>query len=113
MNKRLSDLIRQGATIITPTQRLSRHLRYLFATEQIAQGKQAWQTPDCLPWTAWCRRCFESLSFRTDDKVTVLSNLQQQWLWQEIINSSKYKNQLLQITATAKQAAHAYQLCQQ
>ena len=113
MNKRLSDLIRQGATIITPTQRLSRHLRYLFATEQLAQGKQAWQTPDCLPWTAWCRRSFESLSFRTEDKVTVLSNLQQQWLWQEIINNSKYKNQLLQITATAKQAAHAYQLCQQ
>jgi ATP-dependent helicase/nuclease subunit B len=113
MNNSLSELIRTGATIITPTQRLSRHLRYQYAADQLSQGKQAWQTPDCLPWTAWCKRSFESLSFRTEDKYIVLNNLQQQWLWQEIISNSKYKDQLLQITATAKQAAHAYQLCQQ
>ena len=113
MNKTLGKLIVDGATIITPTQRLSRHLRYQFATDQIKRGKQAWRTADCLPWTAWCKRSFESLAFRTDDKFTVLNNLQQQWLWQEIIGHSKYKEQLLQTTATAKQAAHAYQLCQQ
>lgn len=113
MNKSLSDLILQGATIITPTQRLSRHLRHQYATSQIAQGKQAWQTPDCLPWSAWCKRSFESLLFRVPDNVTLLSNVQQQWLWHEIINGSNYRNQLLQITATAKQAAHAYQLCQE
>lgn len=113
MNKTLSELIADGATIITPTQRLSRHLRYQFATDQIEKGKQAWQTPDCLPWTAWCKRSFDLLSFRTDEKFTVLSHFQQQWLWQEIISNSKYKQQLLQVTATAKQAAQAYQLCQQ
>jgi len=113
MDNTLSELISHGATIITPTQRLSRHLRYQYAASQLAQGKKAWETPDCLPWTAWCKRCFESLSFQTEDKVSILSNLQQQWLWQEIIGHSKYKDQLLQITATAKQAAQAYQLCQQ
>ncbi len=113
MDNTLSDLISDGATIITPTQRLSRYLRYQYATQQLAQGRQAWQTPDCLPWTAWCKRSFEALSFRTDAKVSVLNNLQQQWLWQEIISNSKYKDQLLQVTATAKQAAQAYQLCQQ
>ncbi len=113
MDNTLSDLISHGATIVAPTQRLSRHLRYQYATSQLAQGKQAWETPDCLPWTAWCKRSFELLSFRTEAKVSVLNNLQQQWLWQEIISQSKYKDQLLQITATAKQAAQAYQLCQQ
>ena len=110
MNSTLSKLISEGATVLTPTQRLSRHLRYQYAADQIAQKKKAWQTPDCLPWTAWCKRKFESLSFRTKDNVILLNKLQQQWLWQEIINHSKYKNQLLQTTATAKQAAQAYQL---
>lgn len=113
MNKRLSELITEGATIITPTQRLSRHLRYLYAADQLEQGKQVWQTPDCLPWTAWCKRSFESLSLRTDDKYFLLNTLQQQWLWQDIISSSKYKSQLLQISATAKQALQAYRLCKE
>ncbi len=110
MDSRLSKLISDGATVLTPTQRLSRHIRYQFATNQVSNGKQAWQTPDCLPWTAWCKRSFELLSFRTEDNRLLLSNFQQQWLWQEIIGHSKYKNQLLQISATAKQAVQAYQL---
>lgn len=113
MDSSLSKLISDGATVLTPTQRLSRHIRYQFATDQMSQGKQAWQTPDCLPWTAWCKRSFESLSFRTEDNRILLNNLQQQWLWQEIIGRSKYKDQLLQMSATAKQAAQAYQLAKE
>jgi ATP-dependent helicase/nuclease subunit B len=110
MDSSLSKLIHDGATIITPTQRLSRRIRYLYATDQMAQGKKAWQTPDCLPWSAWCKRSFESLSLRTQDDVILLNTLQQQWLLKEVISQSKYKNQLLQITATAKQVGQAYQL---
>ncbi len=109
----LSELLASGATVITPTQRLSRHLRYQFAQDKIAQGKKTWQTPDCLPWLAWCKRSLESLLFCTDDKVVLLNHLQQQWLWQAVIRRSEYKDQLLQIIATARQAAHAYQLCYQ
>ncbi len=113
MDSSLSKLISDGATVLTPSQRLSRHIRYQFATDQVSQGKTAWQTPDCLPWTAWCKRSFESLSFRTKDNGVLLNNPQQQWLWQEIISHSKYKDQLLQITATAKQTAQAYQLAKE
>jgi ATP-dependent helicase/nuclease subunit B len=113
MDSSLSELIIEGATIITPTQRLSRHLRYQYATSQIAQGKQAWQTPDCLPWTAWCKRSFDSLSLRSKEQWLLLNGLQQLWLWQEIISNSNYKSQLLQMSATAKQAAQAYRLCQE
>jgi len=113
MDNKLSKLINDGVTVLTPTQRLSRHIRYQFATDQITQGKQAWQTPDCLPWSAWCKRSFESLAFRLSDNTLLLNKLQQQWLWQGIIKHSKHKNQLLQITATAKQAAQAYQLAKE
>jgi ATP-dependent helicase/nuclease subunit B len=113
MDSNFFKLISEGATVITPTQRLSRHIRYQFATNQVLQGKQAWQTPDCLTWTAWCKRSFDLLSFRAKDKPLLLSNLQQQWLWQEIISGSKYKERLLQTTATAKQAVQAYQLAKE
>ncbi len=113
MDNSLSKLINDGSTIITPTRRLSRHICYKYATDQMAQGNQAWQTPDCLPWAGWCISSFESLLFRTEGHKVLLNNLQQQWLWQEIISHSKYKNQLLQITATAKQAAQAYQLAKE
>jgi ATP-dependent helicase/nuclease subunit B len=113
MDNNFVKLINEGVTVLTPTQRLSRHIRYQFATNQISQGEQAWQTPDCLPWTAWCKRSFDLLSYRTKDKPVLLNNLQQQWLWQDIISRSKYKDQLLQITATAKQASQAYQLAKE
>lgn len=113
MDSSLSTLISDGATVLTPTKRLSRHICHIYATDQLAQGNQAWQTPDCLPWSAWCKRSFDMLSLRTESKQVLLNNLQQQWLWHDIINRSSYKNRLLQITATAKQTAQAYQLAKE
>lgn len=113
MDNTLSKLIGEGVIVVTPTQRLSHHIRYQYATDQVSQGKKAWQTPECMPWTAWCKRNFETLSYRSENKPILLNHIQQQWLWQEIINQSKYKNQLLQITATAKQALQAYQLAKE
>ncbi len=113
MDKQLSDLMGQGATILTPTQRLSRHLRFQYANQQIKNGKQAWQTPDCLPWTAWCKRSFEQVVLFSDEHSILLNDLQQQWIWQQIISGSKYKEQLLQTTATAKQAMQAYKLAKE
>ena len=113
MDNNLSGLIADGATFITQTQRLSRHLRYQYANQQIREGKQSWPTPDCLPWTAWCQRTFEQLSLRCGGNHILLNDLQVQWLWQQIISDSEYKDQLLQITATAQQVAQAYRLCKQ
>ena len=113
MDNNLSDLMEKGVTVITPTQRLSRHLRYQYANYQIKKGKQAWLTPDCLPWTAWNRRIFEQLILRSKDKAVLLNDLQQEWIWQEIIGTSKYREQLLQITATAKRVMQGYALCKQ
>lgn len=113
MHNRFIELMATGATIITPTQRLSRHLRYQFATAQLALGKQAWETPDCLPWAAWCKRTFESIMLRSNDNVVLLNNVQQSWVWQEIIHASSYKKQLLHVTATANHAMQAYRLCKE
>lgn len=113
MDNRLYDLLGEGITLITPTQRLSRYLHFQYAQHQLKNGNNAWQTPDCLPWTAWCKRTYEMLAFQSNGKHVLLNQLQQQWLWQDVINSSNYKEQLLQTSATAKQAQYAYQLCKE
>ena len=113
MNEQINAFLAEAATLITPTQRLSRHLRYQFAKKQINDHKKAWQTPDVLPWTAWCKRTLQQSVLNHDDSLLLLNSLQQQWLWQKIISESNYSERLLQINATAKQASHAYQLCQE
>ncbi len=103
----------KNVTIITPTRRLSRLLRYRHAQQQIDAGQQAWKTLDCLPWNAWCKRSYEQIALLTNSRSLVLGDKQQLWVWQQIIGQSHYRQQLLQVTATAKQAMQAYQLCRQ
>ena len=113
MNDDINRLLQSGITLITSTQRLSRHLRYRYARHQVELGNKAWQTPDCLPWSAWCKRTFDSLVHRDTSRPVLLSPLQQQWYWQDIIQRSSYRERLLQTSATARQAVWAYQLCKQ
>ena len=100
-------------TIITSSRRLSRHLRFLDAASQLQQGKRAWNTLDCLPWTAWCHRLYSDLQLRLTDTPRLLTDAQQEWLWQGIIRRSRYREKLLQVNATARQVMHAYLLCKQ
>ncbi len=113
MNRRINEYLKEGVTLITPTQRLSRHLRYQFAAYQAGRGETVWETPDCLPWSAWCKRAFRQLSSHFDDDFILLEPSQQQCLWQEIIGGSEYKDQFLQVAATARQAVLDYRLCRE
>ena len=100
-------------TIITPTKRLSRFLHYRHAQTQINIGLSAWNTLDCLPWQAWCLRTVNRVSVNLDEPYQILTQQQQLWHWQNIIQQSRYRDQLLQVRATAKQALSAYSLCKQ
>lgn len=111
MDEQLLKLISEEAAIVTSTQRLSRHLRFQYAKYQLAAGRTAWKTPDILPWTAWCRRTGQSVLFSSGVKLSLLNPVQQHWLWQEIIDASKYGRNLLQTGATARYVAGAYHLC--
>ncbi len=113
MNTELLQLLAQGYTLITPTSRLARYLRYQFDTMQIHAGKVAWETPDVIPWNAWLQRTWGNLAIQHNLDQVLLSSQQQQLIWQEIISKSAYAGQLLQPANTARQAMLAWQLCQQ
>ena len=113
MQNEIYEWLEDDVTFVTPTQRLSRHLRFQHAQHQIQQGHTAWRTPDCLPWSAWCKRTFFAISQQGSKKTVLITQLQQQWLWQDIIAKSRHKNQLLQTGATARQVAYSYQVCRE
>ena len=66
MNKDVIKLIQQGYSILTPTMRMSRYLKNIYAAEQINMGNIVWESADILPsvssqFTLWgdvCRLCF-------------------------------------------------------
>ncbi len=49
-----------GVTLVTATQRLTRHLRSAYDERQRRGGCTVWESPDILPWPAWLRRCGEA-----------------------------------------------------
>ncbi len=113
MNKEIIELLQQGTTLITPTNRLSRHLQSHYAAVQIEEGRIAWQSADILPWTAWLQRSWEAISMQEDPPPCLLNAHQQQAVWQQIIAASPYAPRLLQDAATARQAIAAWKLLQQ
>ena len=112
MDSNFSQLIEDGATVVTPTKRLSRHLSYQYAQEKIKK-KTSWRTPDFLPWEAWCKNIFDKLLFSTNEPWILLNSFQQQWLWEKIIRNSKYSNRLLRIDKTSKSSINCYKLCKE
>ena len=111
MNPEVIHLLAQGFTLITPTRRLSRYLQGHYAARQIEQGNRAWMTPDCLPWTAWCQRQFQEPGLQQHPPGLLLTEYQQQWLWQQIVQTSPTATQLLQTASTSRQALHSYEIC--
>ena len=95
-----------AATIICANTRLARRLRRRHAQAQLRGGHRAWESPDILPWQAWLQRCRE---VRGDDYGALLNEAQESALWQQIIEGSAVRDNLLQTAAVATQAAAAWQ----
>jgi len=111
MNTEITTFLDNQYTLIAPTNRLSRTLLNQYAASQIEQGKTVWETPNCLPWSAWCRRQWREIVFQKELSTLALNSYQQQWLWQQIIQASPVAKTLLQTIQTASQASQAYALC--
>lgn len=56
MSPRFSDALASGAVVVTPNNRLARHLTALHDRAQRAAGRVVWIAPTVLPWNAWLER---------------------------------------------------------
>lgn len=102
--------LQAGATLVTASQRLARHLVAEFGARQ-AQTAPVWEAPDILPWPQWLERFWQE-SFgllEGDAPQPLLSPFQEQTLWETIIRETE-SSPLLHEPAAARGAREAWQL---
>jgi len=112
MNQEIIAALRAGATLVTASQRLARHLAAAYGVAQQAQGAPVWEAPDILPWHQWLERFWQE-SFGLLDTGTpqlLLSDFQELTLWEEAIYAADSENPLLQVPSAARSAREAWQL---
>jgi ATP-dependent helicase/nuclease subunit B len=106
--------VEAGATIITSSGRLARVLTHEFHKHQKRSGLPVWKTPDILPLGAFLDRTWREWVFRgaQPDCPALLSPLQEQMVWEQVIHQTPEGGTLLQIPETAKHAMAAWKLMQ-
>jgi probable DNA repair protein len=101
----------RGATVLTPTERLSRELTRQFGLAQRKRGATAWPTPDILPFDAFLRRLWREWLYTTASGAApvLLNSLQERTVFEQAITECE-REKPLQIAATARAALKAWQL---
>ncbi|MBI5611483.1 MAG: PD-(D/E)XK nuclease family protein [Gammaproteobacteria bacterium] len=112
MNEAVIAALRTGATLVTASQRLARHLAAAYGAAQQALGAQVWEAPDILPWNQWLERAWQD-SFgllEADTPRLLLNDFQELTLWEEAIRAADNEEPLLQVPAAARSAREGWQL---
>src|SRR5260370_8725632 len=91
--------VEAGATIVPSTGRLARVLTHEFHLQQKEQGRSVWKTPDILPLDAFLQRIWREWVMRgaQADCPQLLSSLQDQMVWDQVILQTPEVATLLQI----------------
>ena len=107
MTEALFTALKQGATLATANARLARSVRQEFNARQLAAGLAAWPTPSILPWPAFIQSLW---SRHAGGEPPVLTPIQEQALWESIVEASPESASLIQSQAAARLAADAWRL---
>ncbi|CAB1276058.1 PD-(D/E)XK nuclease family protein [Candidatus Nitrosacidococcus tergens] len=105
----LFSALESGATLITVNNRLAREFNHRYGKTQEEKGNYVWETPQIMPWFSWLQSCYNQAALLGLTPI-LLNNVQEQSLWEQIIKESKYYQELLRVSATAKVAQSAWQL---
>ncbi len=107
----LLNKIGHEVTIITGNSRLTDSIRNSCDQKAVDEGLQAWESPDIIPWGAWIMRCFrEGPKPDALHAPVLISDWHEQGLWEQIIVEASTESPLLQVSATARQAAETWRL---
>lgn len=101
-----------NVTLITPNRRMAATLHQLYDQYQIEQGSLTWETPTILPIHTWLQKLWQQTITCTFTKAPLLlTRVQEQYLWEEIIHQSSFP--LLRIHETASIIQSAWELLNQ
>ncbi|MFN2268557.1 MAG: PD-(D/E)XK nuclease family protein [Desulfonatronovibrio sp.] len=101
--------LEKGASLITSSRRLSRHLSLDFAGYQLKKSRKAWETPIIIPFQSWLESLFSHLPHKSD-RIHLLSPEQEECLWEEIIVSCNPEKILLGLSGLSDTASTAYDI---
>lgn len=99
---------------LTPNRRLAAFVTREYNQQQIDAKRRSWETPEIYPLEAWLMQLWQTCVENTkQDPKPILEPIQQQVLWEQIIQQSSVGAELLRVTPTAKNAIQAWKfLCQ-
>ena len=101
-----------GITVVTPNRRLAQALGAEFDRGQLVAGREAWETPDVLPYAAFVERLYEDALYSdlAPGLPLLLTPEQEQGLWEERVSGSATGGALLAVPETAALAREAWEL---
>tara|TARA_Y100001936_G_scaffold243230_1_gene281759 strand:- start:8582 stop:11311 length:2730 start_codon:yes stop_codon:yes gene_type:complete len=102
----------KSRVVVTPNRRLAIVLRREFNNHKIIKGHTSWNAPDILPINALIERSYEDMLYseQADTLPILLSNTQEQVLWENVISASDQASMLFSVSEAAKLARRAWQL---
>jgi len=92
----------------TVNQRLSRHYVNLFSEQLLAKGRQWWETPDILPFSAWLKQVHASCIANGSSKKTLLPDIVAERIWQQVVAADPAASVLFDTDLTASNAQKAW-----
>ncbi len=97
--------------IITVNRRLARELSRRYSDDQMASGRQVWESPSILPWASWLNSLWrQDLDPSSESSILLLNNIQSRVIWEGVIRYSPASDGLLQIGETTRVAMEAWRL---
>lgn len=106
-----NSIFNSDTTILTPNRRLAASLQKHYQ-QYMRQHHDCWQTPDILPLSSWLQRVWQACEFQ-ENAPYLLNSTQEQYLWEQILATSKENSFLLQINETATLVKSAHSLLKQ
>ena len=91
---------------LTVNARLARWLLLEHDEQKKKAGKKAWQTPPILPLSSWLKNVW----LKSWPEKYLLSELQCEKIWEEIINQDSARLDLLHLQGVASQTSKAFSL---
>jgi probable DNA repair protein len=110
--ERLSKGPSSAITVVTPNRRLALALAREVGDVHLRHGRSAWEAPDILPFGAFVERLWSdaSCSERGATVPMLLSEVQEQALWDDIVGRSSVARDLLSANAAALQCRDAWKV---
>jgi ATP-dependent helicase/nuclease subunit B len=109
MQHDLAQRIEAGCVVVTPNRRLAAHLTSEFDRAQVAAGKTAWPSADCVSLNAFLERTWAEIT-RCSAGAALLSPHQEAVLWERAVSDSPQGAALLHPEAAARAAREAWRI---